>query len=128
VCSARRERRRGSVGGEHELLAEAEHVERHRAVVTVERTECLDLLRLGDQLVAEHDLRLDVFGRVAVSVGDDQFDSFVGDERRCVVDLGDLLTDRRVGVVAQEVGQLHDVAVGVVERSVGGREGHDVKR
>ena len=116
------------MGGEHELLAEAEHVERHRAVVTVERTECLDLFRLSDQLVAEHDLRFDVFGRVAVSVGDDEFDFFVGDERRGVADLGDLLANRRIGVVAQEVGQLHDVAVGVVERSVGRCVGHDVKR
>ena len=56
------------MGCEHELLAEPEHVERHRAVVAIEGAQGLDLLRLRDQLVTESDLRFDVFGGVPVPV------------------------------------------------------------
>ena len=122
--ATRRERRGDTVRGEHELLAKAEHVERHGAVVAVECTERLDLLGLRDQLVAECDLRLDVFGSMPLAVGDDLIHLVVGDQRRGVADLGDLLADRRVGVVAQEVRQLHDVAVRVVERPVRWCVGH----
>ena len=78
--AARRERGGHTVGGEDELLAKAQHVEGHGAIVTVERSERLDLLRCGDELVAEGDLRFHVFGRMPFAVRDDDLDLLVGDE------------------------------------------------
>ena len=61
---------------------------------------------------------------VPVALGDDLGDLVVGHDRRGVVDEGDLVTDVGVGVGPEEVGQLHDVAVGVVVRTVGGCVDH----
>ena len=94
-----------------------------RAVVAVERAERLDLL---DFAISRRRARSGrrVLVTVPVAVADDHRDLLVGDERRGVAHLRDLVAHRGVGVVPQEVGQLHDVAVGVVERAMRWCVGH----
>ncbi len=120
----RMERQHHTVRGEHELLLEAEHVQRDRPVVAVERAETLDFFRLCNQLVAERNLGLDVFRRVFRPVGDNGGDFFVSDQRRGVAHRRNLVPDGRVGVVDQEVRQLHDVTVSVIERPIRWCVGH----
>jgi hypothetical protein len=104
----------GREGGEHQLLAEPQHVERGRALAGVERPQGRVALRPRDQGVAQGDHLGHLVRRVAAAVP-----GLVHQVRQWP-DLrdGDLrhpLTLVGVCVDLEEIRQLHDVAVGVVE-------------
>ena len=62
--------------------------------------------------------------RRVAALGDERGDLVVGDDRGVVADRLQLGGDVGIGVVEQEPGQLHDVAVGVVEGSIRWGIGH----
>ena len=112
-----------AVGRENELFREAEQVHGDGALLSVESPEGLDLLGLGDEVVAHRDLRFHVFGRVT-PLGDQCRNLVVGHDRGGIADRSQLRGDIGVGVVEEEARELHDVTVGVVERSIGGCVSH----
>ena len=102
----------GAEGGEDELTLEPELVEGLAALARREGAERLVPLGTGQQPVAEPDLLVDdgrlVASRLAVR-GEARGELAAGVE----VDGRDAVTHPRVSVGGQEVGQLHDVAVGI---------------
>ena len=107
---------------------ESKQVERGAAIASVEGTQTLDLLGFGDQPVTESDLGLHVVGAVLATLGQDLCHLGIGHQRRRVANRFELLGHIRIGIVDQEVGQLHDVTVGVVELTVGRGVGHGNRR
>ena len=77
-----------------------------------------------DQLVAQRDLRGHVLGAVAPALPHDHRHLLVGDDRGRIAHLRDVVAQGGVGVALQEVRQLHDVAVGVVDRPSWRSVGH----
>ena len=113
-----------AVGREHELLFEAEHVQRARALASVEGSQSLNLLRGLDQAIAEAQQLGYVLRAMPPAARHDHRDFLIGDERGAVAHRRHLVAQVRVRVPLQEIRQLHDMAVGVIERPVVGRIRH----
>src|SRR5258708_30230065 len=103
---------------EYQLFLETEHVDGLGAPPAVKRAQCLNLFRSLDQIVAKRDHLGDVLLSMPPAARHDLRDFFIGDKRRAVAYRRDLTTQIRIRVLLQEIRKLHDMAVGVVHRSV----------
>ena len=80
--TARVERERNRVRGEHQLFFETQKIHRRRAVWTVERTQSLNFLGIFDQSIAHGQLSRHMFFRVSSALTHDQSHFIVGHNRR----------------------------------------------
>src|SRR5260370_32401242 len=110
---------------EHQLFLEPEHIDCLRAFAAVKRAQCLNSFRSFDQQIAQRDHPRDVLLSMPPAARHDLRNFLIGDERRAVADRGDVVAQVRVSVLLEEIGKLHDMAVGVVHRAVVRCVSHD---
>ena len=112
--------------GEHQLTGEAKLVHGHTAIIAIKRSQGLNLFHLADERTTHRPHCVAVIVAVTVPLLNNHGNLFIGYQRGGLTHQRNVVANIRVGVRAQKIGQLHDVAVGVIIGAASGGVRHDM--